>query len=140
MTVQIGKRYQVTVTNFVPHPFEVLAKGASAGADTVLLSMGSRIGPFESDPEVAWEDTGSGTVPFTLTPGLHDAMIASGHVPGYRCKAHIFTMRGDFDVLPADEPGPEPLEDPIPEPIEKGTISIELVDLLFFYSSSLVAT
>ena len=126
LTVQIGKRYQVTVTNFVPHPFEVLAKGSSAGADTVLLSMGSTIGPFESDSEVAWEDNGSGTVTFTLTPGLHDAMIVSGHVAGYRCKAHIFTMRGDFDVLPADEPGPEPLEDPIPEPIEKGAVSIEL--------------
>jgi glucose/arabinose dehydrogenase len=53
-------------------------------------------------------------------------MIDSGHVPGYRCKAHIFTMRGNFDVLPASEPGPEPLNDPIPEPIEKGAVSIEL--------------
>jgi glucose/arabinose dehydrogenase len=35
-------------------------------------------------------------------------------------------MRGNFDVLPASEPGPEPLDDPIPGPIEKGTISIEL--------------
>lgn len=52
LTVRVGRRYQVTVTNFVPHPFEMLAKGASAGADTVLLSMGSRTGPFESDPEV----------------------------------------------------------------------------------------
>ena len=120
LTVQIGKRYQVTVTNYLPHPFEVLAKGASAGADTVLLSMGSRTGPFESDPDVAWVDDGSGTVTFTLTPGLHEAMIDSGHVPGYRCKAHVFTMRGDFDVLAV------PLDDPIPEPIAKGTISIEL--------------
>ncbi len=126
LTVQIGKRYQVTVTNYLTHPFEVLAKGASTGADIVLLSMGSRTGPFESDPEVAWIDNGSGTVTFTLTPGLHEAMIDSGHVPGYRCKAHIFNMRGNFDVLPAAKPGPVPLEDPIPEPIEKGTVSIEL--------------
>jgi len=126
LTLQIGKRYQVTVTNYLPHPFEVLAKGASAGADIVLLSMGSRTGPFESDPDVAWVDNGSGTVTFTLTPGLHEAMIDSGHVPGYRCKAHIFTMRGNFDVLPASEPGPEPLDDPIPEPIEKGAVSIGL--------------
>lgn len=124
LTVRVGRRYQVTVTNFVLHPFEVLAKGASAGADTVLLSMGSRTGPFESDPEVAWVDNGSGTVTFTLTVELYNAMIDSGHVPGYRCKAHIFTMRGDFDVLL--EPEPEPLDDPIPGPIEKGTISIEL--------------
>ncbi len=126
LTLQIGMRYQVTVTNFVPHPFEVLAKGASAGADIVLLSMGSRTGPFESDPDVAWVDNGSGTVTFTLTPGLHEAMIDSDHMPGYRCKAHIFTMRGNFDVLPASEPGPEPLDDPIPEPIEKGAVSIGL--------------
>jgi hypothetical protein len=38
LTVQIGKRYQVRVTNFVPHPFEVLAKGSSAGGDTILLA------------------------------------------------------------------------------------------------------
>ncbi len=56
LTVQIGKRYQVTVTNFVPHPVELLAKGASAGADTFILSMGSRTYQFESDPEVAWVD------------------------------------------------------------------------------------
>ena len=61
LTLQIGKRYQVTVTNYLPHPFEVLAKGASAGADIVLLSMGSRTGPFESNPDVAWVDNGSGT-------------------------------------------------------------------------------
>jgi glucose/arabinose dehydrogenase len=126
LTVQIGKRYQVTVKNYLSHPFEVLAKGASPGSDIVLLSMGSRTGSFESDPDVAWVDNGSGTVTFTLTPGLHEAMIDSGHVPGYRCRAHIFTMRGNFDVLPASEPGPEPLDDPIPEPIAKGTISIEL--------------
>jgi glucose/arabinose dehydrogenase len=124
LTVRVGRRYQVTVTNFGPHPFEVLAKGTSAGADTVLLSMGSRTDPFESDPEVEWVDNGAGTVTFTLTAGLYNAMTDSDHVPGYRCKAHVFTMRGNFDVLV--EPEPEPLDDPIPEPIEKGTISIEL--------------
>ncbi len=124
LTVRVGRRYQVTVTNYLPHPFEVLAKGASAGADTVLLSMGSRTAPFESDPEVAWVDDGSGTVTFTLTVELYNAMIDSGHVPGYRCKAHVFTMRGDFVVLL--EPEPEPLDDPIPGPIEKGVISVEL--------------
>ncbi len=124
LTVRVGRRYQVTVTNFRPHPFDVLAKGASAGSDIVLLSMGSSNGSFESDPEVDWVDNGSGTVIFTLTPGLYNAMIDSGHVPGYRCRAHPFTMRGNFDVLV--EPEPEPLDDPIPGPIEKGNIRIEL--------------
>jgi len=112
----------VTVTNYLPHPFEVIAKGASAGTDIILLAMGGRTGPFESDTEVAWIDNGSGTVTFTLTSGLYDAMIDSSHVPGYRCGIHVFTMRGNFDVLAE----PKPLDDPIPEPIGKGTISIEL--------------
>lgn len=132
LTLQIGKRYQVTVTNFIPHPLEVLAKGASAGADTILLAQGSKTAPFESDTQVAWVDNGSGTVTFTLTSALYDAMLTAGHVPGYRCGAHIFTMRGDFNVLPAaepepdPEPGPDPLGDPIPEPILKGDITVEL--------------
>jgi glucose/arabinose dehydrogenase len=134
LTVQIGKRYQVKVTNFGPHPFEVIAKSSSAGSDIVLLAQGNVAGPFESDPEVAWEDNGSGTVTFTLTAGLHEAMLQSGNVPGYRCRAHIFTMRGNFNVLPAaepepepePEPQPEPSEDPISEPIEKGSVRIEL--------------
>jgi glucose/arabinose dehydrogenase len=120
LTVRVGRRYQVTVVNFGPHPFEVLAKGASAGADIVLLSMGSTVGPFESDPEVAWVDNGSGTVTFTLTPGLYSAMTDSDHVPGYRCKAHPFTMRGNFNVVGI------PLDDPIPASISKGSISVEL--------------
>jgi glucose/arabinose dehydrogenase len=126
LTVQIGKRYQVTITNFIPHPFEVLSKGSSPGSDTVLLAQGGVAGPFESDPEVDWADDGSGTVTFTLTPGLHDAMTAPGGVPGYRCRAHIFTMRGDFNVLPAADPEPDPVGDAIPEPIEKGAVTIEL--------------
>ncbi|MHC4431429.1 MAG: PQQ-dependent sugar dehydrogenase, partial [Planctomycetota bacterium] len=129
LTVQLGKRYQVTVTNFRQHPLEVLAKGASAGADIVLLAMGSPAGPFETDADVAWVDNGAGTVAFTLTAALHDAMSEAGHVPGYRCRPHLFSMRGDFDVLPAAEPGPEPLEDPIDEPVLKGDITIELEPL-----------
>ncbi|MHC4143447.1 MAG: PQQ-dependent sugar dehydrogenase [Planctomycetota bacterium] len=126
LTVQIGRRYEVTVTNFIPHPFEVLAKGTSPGLDVVLLAQGGVTGPFESDPEVDWTDDGAGTVTFTLTPGLHEAMIAPGCVPGYRCRAHIFTMRGDFNVLPAADPEPDPVGDPIPGPIEKGEVSVEL--------------
>jgi len=126
LTVQVGKRYRVLVTNFRPHPFEVLAKGASPGADIALLAQGNTVGSFESDPDVDWTDNGAGTVAFTLTSDLHAAMMVAGHIPGYRCRAHIFTMRGDFNVLPAAEPTPEPLEDPIPEPILKGDVTVEL--------------
>ena len=120
LTVHLGRRYQVTVINYTVHPFQALSKGASANEDVPLLTMGPTTSSFESDPEVAWEDDGAGTVTFTLTLGLYNAMIESGRVPGYRCLLHTFTMRGDFNVLGL------PLADPIPEPIEKGTIKIEL--------------
>jgi glucose/arabinose dehydrogenase len=126
LTIQIGKRYQVTVTNFRQHPFEVLAKGSSAGLDIALLSMSGGTAPFESDPEINWVDNGSGTVTFTFTAALFDAMNESGHIPGYRCRPHAFSMRGNFNVLAQTEPELQPLEDPIPEPIEKGDVRIDL--------------
>ena len=98
LRLELGKRYQVKITNASFHPFEVLAKGASAGQDQVLLSMGSPKGPFESDPEVAWSESGS-TVQFTLTRDLYDAMWEEGRHPGYRCRPHMFQMRGDFEIV-----------------------------------------
>lgn len=97
LSLELGKRYQVTVTNYTFHPFEVLAKGSSASQDKVLLSM-EGAGPFESDPGVAWEDDGQGTVRFTLTTPLYQAMVEDGRNPGYRCQIHVGTMRGDFTV------------------------------------------
>jgi glucose/arabinose dehydrogenase len=120
LTVHLGRRYQVTVTNYTVHPFEVLSKAPSANADVPLLTMGPTTSSFESDPEVAWEDNGAGTVTFTLTLNLYNAMIESSRVPGYRCLLHASIMRGDFNVLGL------PLADPIPETIDKGNISIEL--------------
>jgi glucose/arabinose dehydrogenase len=120
LTLYIGGRYEVTVTNHTIHPFQIIAKGASAGSDIPLLSMGAVTNSFESDPDVAWVDNGSGTVTFTLTLDLYNAMTDSGHVPGYRCEIHTSTMRGNFNVQGL------PLTDPIPEPIQKGNISIEL--------------
>ena len=98
LVLELGKRYQVKITNASVHPFEVLAKGASAGQDKVLLSMGSPKGAFESDPDVAWNDSGS-TVQFTLTRALYDAMWETGRRPGYRCRPHLFQMRGDFEII-----------------------------------------
>ena len=120
LTLHLGRRYQVTVTNYTVHPFEVLAKGTSAATDIPLLSMGSTTSSFESDSEVAWEDNGAGTVTFTMTLSLYNAMTDSGRIPGYRCELHASTMRGDFIVQGV------PLADPIPENIEKGSVSIEL--------------
>ena len=110
LPLALGQRYEVRVPNYVVHPFEVLAKSTSPSQDRVLLSM-SVAGSFESDPAVHWEDDGRGTVRFTLTSELYRAMLEGGRVPGYRCRPHLFTMRGDFTItgLPlAERIGPSP--------------------------------
>ncbi len=111
LPLELGKRYQVKVTNYSSHPFEVIAKAASASQDKVLLSMAAQ-GPLESDPAVAWEDNGTGTVRFTLTIDLYQAMVEGGRKPGYRCRPHASLMRGDFTVagLPiAERIAPSPV-------------------------------
>ena len=115
LMLELGNRYEVKVTNYSIHPFEVLAKGESPSQDQVLLSMAIQ-GSFESDPDVAWEDDGRGTARFTLTTGLYQAMIAAGHNPGYRCRPHAFMMRGDFTVSGI----------PIAKRIEPSPIKIDL--------------
>jgi hypothetical protein len=95
--LELGKRYQITITDPGFHPFEVIAKADSPEQDTVLLSMTIQ-GPFESDPAINWEDDGQGTVRFTLTTPLYQAMAEGGRKPGYRCSFHPFDMRGDFTV------------------------------------------
>jgi len=97
LPLELGKRYQVKVTSYTMHPFEVIAKATSPSQDMVLLSMSIQ-GPFESDPQVNWEDDGRGTVRFTLTIPLYRAMTEDDRIPGYRCRAHLFSMRGDFLV------------------------------------------
>ena len=121
LPLEVGKRYQVTVTEYVVHPFEVIAKSTSPLQDQVLLSM-AIAAPFESSPDVNWQDNGRGTVAFTLTPGLHEAMTASGRTPGYRCRPHFMDMRGDFTVTqpPSDEDiAPSPIQIDL-EPIAVG--------------------
>ena len=98
LPLELGKRYQVKVTDYIAHPFEIITKSTSPTQDKILLSMSIQ-GPFESDPQVNWEDDGRGTVRFTLTKPLYQAMIEDGRIPGYRCRIHLFSMRGDFLVL-----------------------------------------
>jgi glucose/arabinose dehydrogenase len=121
LNVVIGRRYQVTVTNFSFHPFEVIAKSSDPSKDTVLLSAApGRTTSWESNSGIAWTDNGAGTTTFTLTLDLYNAMLAPGNAPGYRCAAHITSMRGDFNVSGV------PINDPIPAPIAKGLLTIEL--------------
>jgi len=98
LLLEVGKRYQVRVLNYADYPLELIAKGASASRDRVLLSMGSDGGAFAADPEVNWRDDGRGTVRFTLTPRLFKAMADEGLTPGYRSRARPALMRGDFAV------------------------------------------
>jgi hypothetical protein len=98
LLLEVGKRYQVRVVNHTEYPLEVIAKGASAARDKVLLAMGSDGGTFAADPEVNWQDDGRGTIRFTLTARLFNAMSDGGLTPGYRSRAQAATMRGDFAV------------------------------------------
>ncbi len=98
LLLEVGKRYQVRVVHYTDYPLEVIAKGASDSRDRVLLSMGSNGGTFAADPAVNWQDDGRGTVRFTLTARLFEAMAEGGLTPGYRCRAQAATMRGDFAV------------------------------------------
>lgn len=115
LPLELGKRYQVKVTNYTVHPFEIIAKATSSAQDNVLLSMAIE-GPFESDPKVNWEDDGQGTVRFTLTLPLYQAMTKNDLVPGYRCRPHSFSMRGDFLISGL----------PIAERISPSSVQIEL--------------
>ena len=110
LPLTIGLRYQVRVINHQAHPFEVLAKAESATRDVVLLSMRNDA-PFESDPDVDWRDDGNGTVEFTLTQALFEAMIEGDHIPGYRCLPHLFADgagRSDLQAVATHE-----LSDPV---------------------------
>lgn len=102
LLLHLGKRYQVTVSDPVGHPFEIIAKSPEPVEDYVLLSAAlGNAGQLENDPDIAWDDNGSGTVAFTMTERLYRAMTASNREPGYRCGLHTSSMRGDFNVCSA---------------------------------------
>ncbi len=116
------KRYEITVLNYGSHPIEIIGKASSSSSDVVLLSMAPTIvGSLENDSGIQWEDTGTGTVRFTVTQKLYNAMTAGGAtVPGYHCRPHAPTMRGNFVI------SGEPVVNPLPDPIPKSPIRIEL--------------
>jgi len=127
ITLEVGKRYQVSVPSYINHPFQVIAKGASDSQDTVLLAMDVQ-GVFENDPDVNWTYDDFGTAAFTLTPALAEAMNGTADQgPGYRCGVHTKEMRGDFVILGG---GGDPVGDPFPENIAKGDLHIQLTTLV----------
>ena len=120
----VGKRYGIQVLHYTSHPFQVVAKGATSASDVVLLGQGAASGSFESDSAVAWTDSG-GTVAFTATLALVQAMKASGATPGYRCQIHPSTMRGSFTVYGDGAP----IENPISRRIPQGSVVVELQEV-----------
>lgn len=107
----VGRRYGVTIVNSSEHPFQVIAKGASAVSDIVLLAQGQTLGTLEDDTDIDWFDSGgvfNGLVEFTVTQALVEAMQGDIRDPGYRCGTHTTTMRGDFVIagLAIDDPIP----------------------------------
>lgn len=125
LLLSVGKRYQVQVVNHRAYPLEVVAKGASAARDRVLLSMGTGAGAFASDPEVNWQDDGQGTVRFTLTARLFQAMEEGGLTPGYRCRSQAGTMRGDFAVTWDSPIGERIIQSPILIDFEKAVAKLD---------------
>jgi hypothetical protein len=107
LLLSLGKRYQITVLDALNHPFELIAKDTDSGQDEVLLSAHpDKVGLFErSQPNVAWIDNGIGTVTFTLTDELYNAMTAPNKRPGYRCGVHVVNTRGNFDICTAPTAG-----------------------------------
>jgi hypothetical protein len=103
LLLSLGKRYQITVLDYVNYPFELIAKDIDSGQDEVLLSANpGTVGFFErSRPDVAWIDNRIGTVTFTLTDGLYNAMMAPNKRSGYRCGTHVVNARGNFDICTA---------------------------------------
>ena len=102
LLLSLGKRYQITVLDNVNHPFELIAKGTDSEQDDVLLSANpGTIGMYEREPDAAWIDNRIGTVTFTLTDELYNAMMAQNKIPGYRSGIHVDNTRGNFNICTA---------------------------------------
>ena len=134
LNLVISKRYEITDPNFVAHPFQLIAKGVSAAQDTILLSQGSAVGSFESDPNVAWQDTGTSVIAFTLAATLANAMSPDpNHVPGYRCSVHTSAMRGNINIKAAPVCG-DPAHQPPPGDID-GDCFVDFFDFALMAQS-----
>ncbi len=131
----IGARYTVTVVDPYDHPLQIIAKGATAENDVLLLSQQhgavpgfpafTESGSFQSDPGVDFvNDEADKTVSFTLTQALADAMSdpSKGLVPGYRCgnPFHRDFQRGDL-ILTGGAPAPRDPSDPVGNSIATAT-------------------
>lgn len=105
LTLDVGKRYKVTFANGAKNPFQLAAIGTTAAQDVVLASQGAANGSLESDPGVAWLESGNDLY-FTLTESLAAAMTSGGKTAGYRSGQYPSTARGAIrlgPVTPVDD-------------------------------------
>ena len=100
----VGKRYEFTVAKSGTHPLQILAMGKETSEDHVLLAQGPAIGLMEENPVIAWVDNSAqynGTVSFTVTPQLIEAMRTDGRKPGYRSAVQVFLAHVVLSIDPA---------------------------------------
>jgi len=116
----LGQRYGVTNLNPAAHPFQIIAAGGTG--DVVLLSEGSVVGSLEGDAGIAWIDSGTGTIEFTVTQSLVNAFAAGGGSAGYRSQNQIATIRGAFALFGTGTK----ITDPIAARIPKGSLAVGL--------------
>jgi hypothetical protein len=120
--LEVGARCIVTNVDYFSEPLEIVAKGANAFDDVVLLAENSPFNPaasfasgnrspgvFQHDPMVNFvDDPVAHTISFTVTAALANAMSdpTKGLTPGYRCgnPAHRNSQRGDFIIVSGDLP------------------------------------
>ncbi len=84
-----GYRYRVVNLTPGPHPFELIADGASVGvpADDVVQLSQDAAGALEGDADIDWTDDG------TISAFTVSASFEAG-VDAYRCSIHTASMRG----------------------------------------------
>jgi len=87
LTFRTGWRYEIVNAVFGMHPFQLLERGATPAADTVLLSEAGA-GSLETDAAIDWREGNQGVMRFTLAPSLAAVLT------GYRCSVHPSVMRG----------------------------------------------
>ncbi len=89
VTLLRGYRYRLVNLTAGPHPFELVADGASVGvpADDVVQLSQAAVGALEGDADIDWSEDASVST-FTVSASFE------ANVDAYRCSIHTASMRG----------------------------------------------
>lgn len=99
MTLSIGTRYLFVNAMDDFHPFSIISQGTPS--DLLLRQGDFRVGVFDNDVGVNWDNSPVTDMAFTLTPQLADALMAK--LPRYICENHP-SMIGE--ILFSSQPSP----------------------------------